>query len=76
MDDYHEFKCTHEIQIKEWQVYRCLNYVSSLRELWPQVVQWQLLTLVWQVEIKAPMVMEPPKMVEPLEMVEVLRVVV
>jgi hypothetical protein len=28
----------------------------SLGELWPQVVQWQLLALVWQVEVEVPMV--------------------
>ncbi len=45
-NDYHEFRCAHEIHIEEWQVYWCINYVSSLRELWPQVVQWQLSTLI------------------------------
>jgi len=28
MDDYHEFRCAHEIQIKEWQLYWSPNYVS------------------------------------------------
>ncbi len=27
MDDYYEFKCVHEIQIKEWQFYWSPNYV-------------------------------------------------
>jgi hypothetical protein len=28
MDDYHEFKCAHEIQIEEWELYWSPNYVS------------------------------------------------
>jgi hypothetical protein len=36
----------------------------SLRELWPQVVQQQLLALIWQVEMEVPMVMESLKVVE------------
>jgi hypothetical protein len=28
MDDYHEFKCAHEIQIEEWRLYWSPNYVS------------------------------------------------
>jgi hypothetical protein len=28
MDDYYEFKCAHEIQIEEWQLYWSPNYVS------------------------------------------------
>jgi len=31
MDDYHEFKCAHEIQIEEWQLYWFPNYVSITR---------------------------------------------
>ncbi len=31
MDDYHEFKCAHEIQIEEWQLYWSPNYVSITR---------------------------------------------
>ncbi len=31
MDDYHEFKHAHEIQINEWQLYQCPNYVSTTR---------------------------------------------
>jgi hypothetical protein len=44
----------------------------SLGELWPQMVQWQLLALVQRVVAKTPVVVEPPKMVEPLEVVELL----
>ncbi len=40
----------------------------SLRKLWPQVVQQQLLTLFQQVEV--------PLAVEPLQVVELLRVAV
>jgi hypothetical protein len=36
MDDYHEFKRAHEIQIEEWWLYWSLDYVSIIRELWPQ----------------------------------------
>ncbi len=39
MDDYHEFKCDHEIQIQKWPLYQFPNYVLSLVELWPQVVE-------------------------------------
>jgi hypothetical protein len=28
MDEYHEFKCAHKIEIKEWQLYSTPNYVS------------------------------------------------
>ncbi len=28
MDDYHEFKCAHDIQIKKWRLYWSPNYVS------------------------------------------------
>jgi hypothetical protein len=28
MDDYHEFKCAHDIQIEEWQLYWSPNHVS------------------------------------------------
>jgi len=28
MDDYHEFRCAHDIQIDEWQLYWSPNYVS------------------------------------------------
>ncbi len=35
----------------------------SLRGLWPQVVQKQLLALVWQVEAKMSVVVEPPEVV-------------
>ncbi len=31
MDDYHEFKCAHDIQIDEWQLYWFPNYVSITR---------------------------------------------
>jgi hypothetical protein len=31
MDDYHEFKCAHEIQIKEWRLYWSPNYVFITR---------------------------------------------
>jgi hypothetical protein len=27
MDDYHEFKCAHKVEIKEWQLYWALTYV-------------------------------------------------
>jgi hypothetical protein len=27
MDDYHEFRCAHEIQIEKWRLYWSLNYV-------------------------------------------------
>jgi hypothetical protein len=39
MDDYHEFKCDHEIRIKKWPLYQSPNYDLSLVELWPQVVE-------------------------------------
>jgi hypothetical protein len=41
----------------------------SLRELWPQVMQWQFLILVWQVEMETLMAMEPSKEVELLGVV-------
>jgi hypothetical protein len=28
MGDYHEFKCAHEIEIEEWQLYWSPNFVS------------------------------------------------
>jgi hypothetical protein len=31
MDDYHEFKHAHEIQIEEWQLYWCPNYVYIIK---------------------------------------------
>ncbi len=31
MDDYHEFRCAHDIQIDEWQLYQSPNYVSITR---------------------------------------------
>jgi hypothetical protein len=31
MNDCHEFRHAHEIQIKEWQLYWCPNYVSIIR---------------------------------------------
>jgi hypothetical protein len=40
------------------------------------MVQWQLLTLIWQVETEGPMVMEPPKVLKPLKVVELPKVVV
>jgi len=33
MDDYHEFKCAHDIQINEWQLYWSPNYVSITRDI-------------------------------------------
>jgi hypothetical protein len=39
MDDYHEFMCDHEIRIEDWSLYWSPNYVLSLAELWPQVVE-------------------------------------
>jgi hypothetical protein len=36
----------------------------SLRELWPQLVQWQLLTLIQQVGVEVLVIVEPPKVVE------------
>jgi len=69
MDDYHEFKCDHEIRIEEWSLYQSSNYVLSLMELWPQVVEQKLLALVQQVEAEVLVVMEPLEMVELLEVV-------
>jgi len=69
MDDYHEFKCDHEIRIEEWSLYQSPNYVLSLMELWPQVVEQKLLALVQQVEAEVLVVMEPLEMVELLEVV-------
>jgi hypothetical protein len=31
MDDYHEFRCAHDIQIDEWWLYWSPNYVSIIR---------------------------------------------
>jgi len=61
---YHEFKNAHEIQIEEWCLYWSLNYVFIIRGIVAQVVQWQLLALIRQME------MEVLAVVEPLEMVE------
>ncbi len=38
MDDYHEFKHAHEIQIEEWQLYWSPNYVSINRGIVAQMV--------------------------------------
>jgi hypothetical protein len=38
----------------------------SLGKLWPQLVQWQFLALVRQVEAKMPLVVEPLEVVEQL----------
>ncbi len=35
MDDYHEFKCTHEVEIKEWRLYWASNYVSTIMIMIP-----------------------------------------
>ncbi len=43
----------------------------SLRKLWPQVVQWQHLALVRQVEVETLIVVESLEIVEPLEVVEI-----
>ncbi len=40
----------------------------SLGELWLEVVQQQLLTLIQQMEVEVPLVMEPPEMVEMVEL--------
>lgn len=28
MDNYHDFKCAHEVEIKDWQLYWSPNFVS------------------------------------------------
>jgi hypothetical protein len=33
MDDYHEFRRAHEIQIEEWQLYWSPNYVFIIRRI-------------------------------------------
>jgi hypothetical protein len=38
MDDYYEFKCAHELELEEWQLYWSPNYVSITKELWLQLV--------------------------------------
>jgi hypothetical protein len=64
MDDYHEFRHAHEIQVKECGYTNFPIMLLSLKELWFQVVQWQFLALVWEVEVEVPMVVEPLEVVE------------
>jgi hypothetical protein len=37
MDDYHEFRHAHEIQIEEWILYWSPNYVSITRGIVPPI---------------------------------------
>ncbi len=57
-------------KLKSDDIIGLLIMFLSLRELWPQVMQWQFVTLIWQVE------METLVAIEPLEVVELLGVVV
>ncbi len=64
MDDYHEFKRTHEIQTKKWWLYWSPNYVSNINRIMAPKVQRQPLTLIQQMEAKVPMVLEPLEVME------------
>ncbi len=33
MDDYHEFRCAHEIQIKQWWLYQSPKYASIIKRI-------------------------------------------
>ncbi len=70
MDDYHEFKHAHEIQIEEWRLYWSSNYVSITRGIVAPSGAMTILGISSTMEAKMPMV------VEPLEVVELLGVVV
>jgi hypothetical protein len=69
VDDYHESKHAHDIQIEEWRLYWYSNYVFITMKIVAQVVHWQLLTLLWQMGVEVPLVMEPLKVVELLGVV-------
>jgi hypothetical protein len=46
MDDHHEFKHAHEIQIEEWRLYWSPNYVSITTRIVAPSGASQLLTLI------------------------------
>jgi hypothetical protein len=70
MDDYHEFRHAMRFKLKSGGYIGLSIMFLSLQELWPQVVQWQLLALVQQMGAEVAIVMEP------LEVVELPKVVV
>ncbi len=60
---------TMKFKLKNGSYISLLIMFLSLRELWPQVVHWQLLALVQQMGTKVPLVVEPLKVVELLGVV-------
>jgi hypothetical protein len=78
MDDYHEFKYTHEVEIMEWRLYWAPNYVSITIMIMIPSGMLTTLNIILTIESDTTMAMEPLEVgmlmvVEPSKILKLLK---